>query len=1055
MRIALALTAAITLTICAGDAQQRVVYHDASYETSWVDDPDAAAQFFELRGFTALNAEELGAWLERITPGDAPGSVLVSVMGAAPDTIVPEEVLDAPNEPSVPDCPLTRYLKAGGRVVWFSNIPMYNWQDRYGPLRTLDGRTRVLGIAADRQYYYGSPGPAEITDAGREWGVQGAWSPVRPVPESEVAVSFVDDANLDLSGVWLKNFSEDHPSSGFISLPPYLHGKTDTLLLEDGYRLALYDGEIARVPDVPAEVTTPLELELEVLPYANDELPRQAYTRSEAVPVRVRLTNRRAQPANARARLTLLDGGPVLWSEEAALAAAASETAETQLSLPIAGLRAAEYLLRAEATVGGNTLVAESPLTVCPEPDHGGLFMGFTGRAPTIRRRLDWYLEHARSLGMTGVLDSYASAEALDRCLWYEMPMTVRLHGDPAAAGFNAPEEQLYRLNASGEAFPNPWQGGRRTLTGIADTNWQAAWAESMRRQVARIAPHPGFEPVIATWDDFSARAGLDYNSANLERFREQFGYEPPRPEELLGTDRQTDIAREPGIIPDDDQWLTWQRFLARDVYGDFADRVTDAVLDATDGRGRIGPIPGGMQIPLVNMWSSQWPPYTFGEPGFNLISSYNYNYYWVPALGQVWWYELGRMGNREMDQWLWPDCGRDEEAYHVNNWYLFMASGLDGLVYFTYGDLSDGATAAFERLKPLPRTHGKLFTALQPAEGTVGLLMPFENGAYRPGMHIQTAYAFCNLAMAHAEVEPVWPEELPEIGGRYKVLCLHDVDVLTESNLALLREYMDAGGTVICDSACGVEIPGAEVLDFPWAEGSRREGYGQLDQIARAKQAVERHVRPWAQTDDPHLLLRRFRNDGLDYLWVVSLMDHEQDIMHNLFINKESDLSALDAQAGFGERTVRATVTVPPADVAVYDALTGEPIECATQGGRLVIPVEVGVWEGTLLAFYPEPPRSVSVRPAGDARLGRTLDVAVTVEGAGGPIAAAMPLEIAVTDPSGEVNREYSHEAPAEGGRYEFAIPFALNDAPGTWMVTARAVSVGIEGSAQVQVGR
>lgn len=520
-----------------------------------------------------------------------------------------------------------------------------------------------------------------------------------------------------------------------------------------------------------------------------------------------------------------------------------------------------------------------------------------------------------------------------------------------------------------------------------------------------------------------------------------------------MDTDRQTDIAREPGIIPDDDPWLQWQRFLARDVLGGFADDITDAVLEATDGRGRIGPIPGGMQIPLVNMWSSQWPPYTFGEPGFNLICSYNYNYYWVPALGQVWWYELGRMGNREMDQWLWPDCGRDEEAYHVNNWYLFMASGLDGLVYFTYGDLSDGATAAFERLRPIPRTHGKLLTQLQPAERTVGLLMPFENGIFRPGIHIQTTYAFCNLAMAHAEVEPVWPEELPEIGDRYEVLALQDVDQLTESNLARVRQYMDGGGTVICDSACDIELPGARVLDFAWAEGGRREGYGQLEQIARVKSAVEEYVRPWARTEDPHILLRRFRHAGVDYLWVVHLMDHEQDILHNLFINKDSDLEALDEQAGFGEETVRATVTVPAGDVAVYDALRGERIACATQGERLAIPVEMGVWEGTLLALYPEAPQRIAVDVAQDARRGGETAVTVTIVSADGPVAAAMPLEIVVTEPGGEVNREYSHEALAEGGRYEFAIPFALNDSTGTWTVTVRAATAGIEGRAEVAV--
>ncbi len=1057
MRTVIVTTAVLLVTAICAPAQEQVVYYDASYETGWVQNADAAARFYKLRGFTVMNAEQVGDWMDRVTPEDAPGTVLVAVMGVVPYTLVPEEVLDAPGEPNVPDCRITRYLKAGGRVVWHGDIPMYAWQDRYGPRRTLDGRTKVLGIKADRKYYYGSPGPAEVTEAGREWGVQGAWSPVRPVPGEEITISFVDDAKLDLSGVWLKNFNENYPRSGFISIPPQLDGESDTLMMEDGYRLALYDGEIAQVPDVPEEVTAPPELELSVVPYANEELPRHAWTRSETVPVRVHLTNRTDAAVQGALRLRIIDDPEraAAWQQAYQITAPAGETGDVRVQLDLADLRAAEYTLRAEVTAAGEDLVAETPLTVCPEPDYEGLYMAFTGRAPTIKRRLDWYIEHCRSLGMTGVLDSHPRAEVLDRCLWYAMPTTARLHGDPAEVGFSTPEEELYRLNAAGKPFPNPWEGKRRTLTGIANTQWQAAWAESMGRQVERVAPHPGFQPVINTWDDFSARAGLDYNPANVERFEEQYGYEPPRPEELMDADRQVTIEREPGIIPDDDPWLTWQRFLATDVLAGFADDVTDAVLEATDGRGRIGPIPGAMQIPLVNMWSSQWPPWTFGEPGFNLICSYNYNYYWVPALGQVWWYELGRMGNREMDQWLWPDCMRDEEAYHVNNWHLFMASGLDGLVYFTYGNLSDGAVAAFERIKPLPRTHGKLLTELQPAERNVGILMPFENSAFRPGAHIQTTYAFCNLAMAHAEVEPVWPEELPEMGDRYEVVVLHDVDHLTESNLKLVRQYMDGGGTVICDSACGVEVPGAQVLDFPWAEGSRRGGYGQLEQIARAKKAVEEHAQPWARTDDPHILLRHFQHQGVEYLWVVHLMDHEQDILHNQFINEDSDLDALDEKAGFGEETVRATITVPEADVAVYDALSGEPIQCTARGDRLAVPVEVGVWEGTLLALYPEEPQRVTVGAAGPVQIGQPATMVISVLGADNRIDAAMPLEIVVREPDGEVNREYSHEALAEGGHYEFDIPFALNDARGTWTVTARAVSAGIEGTAPVRVGR
>jgi len=201
MQLIVGVLMVLTSGLCAAlpdesAMREKIVYYDANYETSWVDEPAKVARFFTERGFRALDAARLGEWMKKKAAEGAAGTVVVSVMGAVPSSIV--------EEPSA-DVTLMRYLKTGGRVVWFANTPMYEWQDEVGPKRSIDGCTTVLGIKKDRKYFYGSPGPSEITEEGKRWGVSKAWSPVRPVPLDEVDIAFVSDPSHGLAAVWLRH----------------------------------------------------------------------------------------------------------------------------------------------------------------------------------------------------------------------------------------------------------------------------------------------------------------------------------------------------------------------------------------------------------------------------------------------------------------------------------------------------------------------------------------------------------------------------------------------------------------------------------------------------------------------------------------------------------------------------------------------------------------------------------------------------------------------------------------------------------------------------------
>ena len=635
------------------------------------------------------------------------------------------------------------------------------------------------------------------------------------------------------------------------------------------------------------------ETEVSILPFEHDLQPRQAYLRRESPLIRVRFQCDNAQASRAVGFLSLRLSGQEVVTTTYIKKLPAKGVVDYQVRISLRDFRTARYRLSTTGTISGQTpakpFKAETPIWICPAPERAGFTFAMLDDQVRDGDALEEYLDKLRALGLTGIMHYRVTTPLLERSLWHGLNVMSVSHGDASAAGYQAPLESRLRLNASGQPFLSYGSKDTRARWGIADTDWQDASARSLEKNIAALVPYPAFDPRIMTGDDYYQWTGLDYNPANARRFKEKYGIEPPRPPEALAQDYPPNIARPKGIISDDDAWLLWMRFLSRDVLGGYSQRLTKGVLRATNGMGKVGPLPGGGPVghrgqmgltPLIESQSGQWPAFNFGENGFNLVSYYNYNSYFYPALAQVYWAEIGHMGNRSkrLEQWLMPDTWDVNASYHLHNWNLFMAADLQGLVYFIHGQISPGSDAALKKIGPQTRRYRHLLGSLQPVPRQVGLLMPYENTIFRADTAADVSYAFGNLLMAHAEIEPVMPEELAERAGQYKLIVLHDVDWLTTSNLKILQNYIAGGGRVMLDSLCEIEIAGAERLNFSLGDAERKSGYGDLKKIAEVKSAVEKAVKPWAQSDNPHLLIRHFRKENVDYLWVVNLMSREED---------------------------------------------------------------------------------------------------------------------------------------------------------------------------------
>ncbi len=199
---------ALTTGQSLGSPYDRVAYYDATYGTAWAGDGGPVRDALQQAGYKVVNAAELKVWMDaRIA--DKKLSVVVMCRDVVPNTIA---------ETMTPTCTLRRYLDAGGKVVWYSDWPIYYQGNPANVTWGASGATQVLGFNA-------STGPNDqnqqvtLTALGRRWGLTTPWSSTRPTsptvtPNLEVLAT---DNNGNAAG-WVKHYVPGDTFRGFVRI---------------------------------------------------------------------------------------------------------------------------------------------------------------------------------------------------------------------------------------------------------------------------------------------------------------------------------------------------------------------------------------------------------------------------------------------------------------------------------------------------------------------------------------------------------------------------------------------------------------------------------------------------------------------------------------------------------------------------------------------------------------------------------------------------------------------------------------------------------------------
>ena len=1054
--------------------REKVVFYDRTYDSCHIGHPEAVARYLGANGFRVLEAAPFGQWVRKATRDGAYGTVCVMTHGICPASVYDDKALESP---------IRKYLEAGGRVLWLGDVPLFYVQDDVHPqIFDKTGPGEILGVRAGYEFgCWNNRGDAKVSVLGRRWGLADAGGTlIAAYPEDITATLsgfYSDYAASELAVYWLKNLSPLHPWSGFISG----FRATDMgnpAIQQSVYRLALYAGKAVESPAgtaglAKAAAASPLNVILD--PPRN----RRCYYRGEKIPVRIETE---AGVMEGALHLSLVRNGESFPSGDCPRP---TKEAPAQVEIPTANLACGDYLLRVRADAASTeTVVDQRPISICPRRDDPTFFFGVTGAQAGNPYRQEMLQKDLVSAGMnTGAVTVETPTALLDLAMKSGLRFSLRAHGNSDSRLSKTEREEAERRGPNGEKILGAWEGGRPIL-GLLHPKRRQLDAEDMARQIKQMSAWPACWPRCQTSDDFSVYYGWDYSDLAKRTFREKTGLEPPVPPEMAKLqerfqDAAGSINRPKGVVPENDPWLQWTAFATRDIAGGYNKVVTEATVKAVPNT-KIGPVPGGMQIPLC--LQGQYPPHQFGVNGFNLLYYYYYLGYWQPEIGNAYWDEIARMNNRDLELWTEPDCtSGTEPTYYRNTFFLHLAGGCQGLTYFSYGTAPPESWRELSRLgnhvvRPLYPFLGKL----RPASTKAGLLLPYTQFAHAVYYPTNALYAYANLLGAHLDVQPTCEEEaISGYIGNYQAVLLWHVEWMRASAVKALEDYIGKGGVVLADSTTTVPINGAIKLPVDLAMGDAkskpsandpRQGgpgikdYLHPDRVASIRAAVNPYLQPWADCADPTLMVRRHAYHGVTYLWLVNLHSQEEYEYVRERVGAgvqpaDPEKAKKEASQYLAERTqgkrFTPRMTIPAGNWAAYDVFHGRRVPLKKEGNRLAFTADMERLGGTLVALYPEAVDRVHVTLVGGDTLHRGQDATLEVRvlgRSGKALPGTQPLEVMVFTPQGEWP-EVTGAHATEDGVWSATLRPAVNDPVGAWTIRVRELSSGTTTEVAFQV--
>ena len=975
-------------------------------------------------GAIKLDTAGLIRWMEeRINGHDAYGTSVLLSYGSTP-----MEVAFGTTKSAL----WYRYLKAGGRIVNIGDLPFYTVHSTMLQANPLPMVSAGLMMPLDlmklpygwNQPLWGKSVPLTRTDFGKAWGMQNGGVSKTGFPPDRLTMPLYTYKTPDGhfgSSVWFKNLNAAMPWSGYVQLSASFDAAQD-LNLGDVWRGLNFVGSSLQVPDMPPPFK----------PVADGTMISMAASG---------MANRRVFVPGEEISFKTVDASDLYLS---------GPGLKSPIKIPAtwdsSNYATGTYHVSASPDMQSPT---EFVLSGLPKPEFGYQMWAEIPANKTLgkaiaRQIADW--------GMQAYLAG-PSVENMDILLEAGIPTSLRLMPVTTPRGLEISWEktpEFYRLNIDRTPIPYAFDGGRPT-PGITRPEVAEEMALSMKEQLRPYKNHPAFMGLVISNDDFSTKYGWDFSPHLTELFKSQTGLDAPSAKP---------VNQPPGIIPNNDPWLQWNLFSYYETNGRIVHKQQLALDEELPGT-RLMPIPGGMVIPLVQAWTaSQYPPLNFGKNGAAVIGSYYYNAYWQPQATVSYWMEVGRMGNRSLDQWTMPDCYiAGGGAYVRNNLFHSLAAGVRGLTYFRYEERRDPQWQELKALSTTIRAVEPIQARLQSADRRVALLLSVTTLCFDDQHAINLAYVYHNLTQAGYSVDIIAEEEIAAgAASAYKAIVLSGTNWLSQGTFDKLAAFAASGGTVLYDTSVKLDLPWAKNLGIDLNDS--RGTYGNVDKISAVRLAMSHFVPSSVITKAADVTMSTFEAGRTPYAWFVNNQTGDE---YRYCVSKAvssvgkgaGSLASLTELWDWEKQQTDAgpfktSVQLPDRALGVaYDIVGQKRLQWDESGLHL----EMARFGGSLVAFLKEPITQIKIAAPAEAVGGKEVVFEAQLAGGKGTtIDATMPVRFELTAPDGTQYWDNRFVA-SEAGVARFAWTPAVNDLPGRWTIKASQPAANVEITRNVEL--
>jgi len=154
-----------------------VIYFDKEYPTSWIPLKFSENMIEKLKdkGFCILNSDELRDWILKVINEEKAMETIIIFS----QDVMPDKVFDR----DTPDALIRQYLDAGGRILWFGDIPLWyrGESGKSEPIPAYKNLAPLNILSLIPVITFTPTDLVNITKEGNYYGLSFRWSSHRPV----------------------------------------------------------------------------------------------------------------------------------------------------------------------------------------------------------------------------------------------------------------------------------------------------------------------------------------------------------------------------------------------------------------------------------------------------------------------------------------------------------------------------------------------------------------------------------------------------------------------------------------------------------------------------------------------------------------------------------------------------------------------------------------------------------------------------------------------------------------------------------------------------------